>query len=399
MQAKYKTLQAFRFVLSLLLIPQEAPLHATPTLKELTLYTASAAAATYIGYLACSKPATCIPTFDSLQALSAIPIEQQSTSEIPIITIVDPVHSAPPSPRASTVAKGLIGIVEPTKPFILSVNNMQHMVTSGAAATTLRCDEPLWINICGWDPCSGRDTARGINENIRLTKRGLGNHIVHGPALFIALNDKRRVFNFGQDTDQKNIDFAYHQAEDKDIIWNARCKGASALLGWMQHYPSNARVRAIILESPTISLHYTCQDVSIRLTHSKIIGALIHRLFTFYYPNYSAEKAKEQEEIAPLQLDPNVPIFIGNIKKDPISSDTTITNLVKQLRKKSQNPIYYYVCQEPITHAYLNTSKEYQRVINAFLKQYNLPHNEELAQQGQELLELAQLRAENLKSE
>jgi len=72
---------------------------------------------------------------------------------------------------------------------------------------------------------------------------------------------------------------------------------------------------------------------------------------------------------------------------------------VKQLRKKSQNPIYYYVCQEPITHAYLNTSKEYQRVINAFLKQYNLPHNEELAQQGQELLELAQLRAENLKSE
>ncbi len=396
MHIKAKKKSFFTLVLSLLFIPQEMPIQAAPTLKEVTLYTAGAAATAYLGYLSLSKPAAFTPTIENLQILSATPKKQDIDSPLPVFQTETPVNSAPPTPRLSTVAKGLMGRRESLEPFIISVKNEQYEVTEGATALSFPGNEPLWIASCGWDPCSGRDLARGINENRRLATRYLGRHIIHGPALFIAHNDARCVFNFGQDTDQKNIDFAYQKAADRDVVLHGLCRGATAILGWMQHYQSDTNVRAIILESPATSLHSACQEVSLKFTHSKIPGALAHRLFSFYYPNYSSEKATQQEETSPLCLAQDVPIFIGNIKGDPISSHASVTALVKKLRKNSKNPIYYFISDESITHAYLNTSKQYQQVVNAFLKKYNLPYDDELASQGEEQLAQALSRAQEL---
>ncbi len=395
MHIKSKNLSFFLFLLNALLIPQESPVQASPLLKN--PYIIGTATTAYLGYLYCSTPATCTPTFEMLQMLSAIPVESQSFS-----------FSETTENRTSLISgllaitKGLMGIINPTDPFIISVKKFsseiyQHYrVVEGTAAATLPDSKPVWIAACGWDPCYGPDRSRGINENIRVAKRGLLNHIINGPALFLAQNDARCAFNFGQDTDQNNIDFAYHQAATKEVLLYGRCRGATAVLGWMQHRQSGKNVRAIILESPALSLHAACQDVSMRFTHSKVPGLLVHRLLAFYYPNYSPEKATKQEEIKPLLLAQDVPIFIGNIKQDSITSDHTVTNLVKQLRKISKNPIYYFISDESITHAYLSTSTAYQQAVNTFLKKYNLPCDENLAEQGQELLEKALLRAQEL---
>lgn len=396
MHIKKQRLPFFRFFfLSLLFASNEIPVQASPLLKN--PYIIGTATTAYLGYLYCSTPATCTPTIEMLQMLSAIPVENQSFS----FSETAKNHTSLIS-GLSTIAKGLMGVINPTDPFIISVKKnssetyQHYRVMEGTAAAALPDSKPLWIAACGWDPCYGPDRSRGINENIRVAKRGLLNHIINGPALFLAQNDARCAFNFGQNTDQNNIDFAYQQAATKEVILYGRCRGATAVLGWMQHYQSGKNVRAIILESPALSLHAACQDVSMRFTHSKVLGLLAHRLFAFYYPNYNHEKALQQEKITPLLLAQDTPIFIGNIKQDSITSDRTVTNLVKQLRKISKNPIYYFISDESITHAYLSTSTAYQQAVNAFLKKYNLPCDENLAEQGQELLEQARLRAQEL---
>jgi hypothetical protein len=126
----------------------------------------------------------------------------------------------------------------------------------------------------------------------------------------------------------------------------------------------------------------------------------LHALFSLYYPNYNAQKADVLAlvEKIPEHIPADVPIFIGNLKNDTLTSDETVTRLVTKLRQTlKKNPLYYFVSDDTkLKHASLSKSLAYQQAVNAFLKKYNLPHDPQLAQQGEGLLEQARKRAEEL---
>lgn len=374
------------------------PAKAILSLKEIALYSAGATVSSCFGYLYCSKPQEFIPTVENLQTISAMPLEYTDPTKTTLFESQSSVASIPST--AQTEAAELSSpSVAVQKPILITTPKRIYTLQQGIGACTLNNNEPVWIASCGWEPLTDYTQIRGINPNISQAKRYLDRHIFHGPSIFFVHNDNRRVFNFGQDTDQANIDFIYHQAADKNVIFHGLCRGATAILGWMQHYESSTNVRAIILESPAVSLKAACHDTGMCYGNSAITGVLTHALLSFYYPNYDSQKAEKQKEIEPLHIAKDVPIFIGNIKQDTVTSDKTVTTLVKELRKKSQNPIYYFICDDPtLVHAQLSKSKTYQQAVNAFLKKYNLPCDETLAEQGKELLENARLYAEKLKN-
>ncbi len=381
--------------ISLLMFAPTMQTEASPSLKKLALC-AGAAATTGFGYLYCSTPQGYTPTVETLQTLSAVPLESTDLTQKTLF------ESQTPVSFTSSILMGIGRTLFPTlthqeKPLLITAPDKIYTLQPGTASCTLNSDEPIWIASCGWTPGFDPDEIRGINPNIRLAKRYLGRNIIHGPALFIAHNDNRRIFNFGQDADQKNIDFIYHQVIGKKVIFHGLCRGATAILGWAQHYKNDHNICAFIFESPAVSLKDACLDKSMSVSKSKLAGALTHSLFSFYYPNYDPCKAEKQKEIEPLYIEKDVPIFIGTLKQDAYTSFATVTDLVQKLRKKSSNPLYYFVCDDPtLVHAQLSKSQSYQQAVNAFLKKYNLPHDQKLAEQGKELLEKARLQADEL---
>lgn len=391
------TIQSTRFLCSwmcITLLFQNKSTDALPSLKQISLYTASIAATSYIGYLSCSTPGEFTPTIENLFTLSALPIDsapEQKTLIQKDVTL-STLEKMPPAPIGNKKKEAL--------PCLLHIKNRTYQVQTGVSSATYLEKEPVWIASCGWDPISDRDLLHGINPNIRLAKRYLGRHIIHGPALFIAHNDDRRIFNFGQEIDQKNIDFMYHQIPPtRTVVLHGLCRGATAILGWLEHFSNTHNVGAVIFESPAVSLKAACLDAGKSFTHSQATGSCIHQLLAFYYPNYSKKIAQLQEKVTPLHINQNVPIFIGTIKQDTVTAEKTVTRLVQQLRTTTNNPIYYFICDDPtIQHARLSASKDYQKAVNAFLQRYNLPHDPELAAQGQQLLVVAQECAENLRA-
>ncbi|MDZ4123967.1 MAG: hypothetical protein U1E02_07290, partial [Hydrogenophaga sp.] len=288
-----------------LLIPHK-PIQATPPVSKLALYATSTLAATYLGYLSCSIPQEFTPTIENLRTLSAIPVKETDITQSANLFSAIPTFSPP----KGSVIRGFLGAKEPINPSLITIKNKTYMIQAGAAAAATH-DEPIWIASCGWDPCSEEDEMRGINPNINLAKRYLGRHIIHGPALFFAHNDDRRIFNFGQDIDQKNIAFMCHLTAGKKVILHGLCRGATAILGCIQNCEINNTICAIIFESPAVSLKAACRDTSINYSHSPLTGIFTHKLLSFYYPNYSPKKAKAQETISPLHIAKNVPLFIG----------------------------------------------------------------------------------------
>jgi len=374
----------------LLLIPNK-PTQAVPPASKLALYATSALAATYLGYLSCSIPQEFTPTIENLHTLSAIPVKDIDIAQSASFFSAIPKFSPP----KGSILLGLLGAKEPVNPSLITIKNTPYIIQMGAGAAIQ--EGPIWIASCGWDPRIEIEEMRGINPNIQLAKRYLGRNIIHGPALFFAHNDARRIF--GQETDQNNIDFMCRLVPGKKIL-HGLCRGATAILGYLQHYAVDNNVCAVIFESPAISLKTACRDYIKNNHYPDYINKFVHAFYTFYYPNYNPAKSEEHPAITTFNLPHNVPIFIGNLKGDTTTTDAMVTELVKELRQKTSNPIYYFVCDDPtLIHARLSASKEYQKAVNAFLKRYNLPHDEELALQGQELLATAQERAEQLKTE
>ncbi len=385
----------YSLFIALSILASNGQTKASPSLKKLALC-AGTAATTGFGYLYCSTPQGYTPTIETLQTLSAVPLENTDLTQKTLF------ESQTPVSFTSSIIMGISKTLFPTiahqeKPLLITASNKTYTLQPGTVSCALNTDEPIWIASCGWTPGFDPDEIRGINPNIRLAKRYLGRNIIHGPALFIAHNDSRRIFNFGQDADQKNIDFIYHQVTGKKVIFHGLCRGVTAILGWMQHYENDNNICAFIFESPAVSLKMACIDKSLSVSHSNLAGTFTHSLFSFYYPNYNPLKAEKQKEIESLHIAKDVPIFIGTLKQDAYTSFGTVTNLVRALRKKSSNPLYYFVCDDSmLVHAQLSKSKTYQQAVNAFLKKYNLPHDEKLAEQGQELLEKARIQANAL---
>jgi hypothetical protein len=78
-----------------------------------------------------------------------------------------------------------------------------YVIQAGTIAYKAPDTQPLWILSSGWSPATEDLSSPQGNPNGEFIRRFLKRNVVHGPCLTFVYNDTRRVFNFGQDTDQK----------------------------------------------------------------------------------------------------------------------------------------------------------------------------------------------------
>lgn len=353
MQKQRHTKNTYRFfcALSLSLFTPQTP--AFPSTTTCTLSGATLASV-YIGYRYLLIPNYNEPTLEILQPVSALPLDDSNTLDNP-------------------------------NPFIVKTATVPYRLQSGTEACVTQCAEPLWLLASGWKTLFDQMTNSRIESSYVGLRRYLKRNIFHGPSIAFIYQDDRRAFNFGQDLDQKTLNTLYEKTGNRELILYGLCRGALTILGWLENFENNNTIKAVILESPALSLKDICLEVgknSLNMTQ----GRLLHFLFKNYFPNYDSNNTSTLNALEKLHVTPETPFFIGHIKGDNITTDEKVSLLVKTLRATRTNPIYFFVCDEALDHGKLSRSQAYQQTVNAFLKKYDLPHDASLAEQGEESL-------------
>ena len=219
-------------------------------------------------------------------------------------------------------------------------------------------------------------------------------NVFHAPVITFDYPDDRELFNFGQKLDQKCLKFVYDQVLKQcplaQIVLFGSCRGAKCVLEFATKKPQN--LAAIILESPFISAKEMALQIGVK--YAPILpGAakMTYGIFCRYFPNFKDERENLR---ARLHRIPHVPIFIAHRTNDTLVSNRQVRDLVKRLKDSGQKDLYLFITNdESDNHARLMHLPEAQHAVNAFLQNYFLPHDGQLADRGGKVLTDAKNRA------
>lgn len=216
------------------------------------------------------------------------------------------------------------------------------------------------------------------------------------PVITFDYPDDRELFNFGQKLDQKCLDFIYQQVlkqcPNAKIVLFGSCRGAKCVLEYATKNPKH--LAGIIVESPFISAKE--MTLQIGMKYAPILpGAakLTYGIFKLYFPNF---KDSRETLRGRLHRIPDVPIFIAHRTNDTLVSNRQVHDVVKLLKKSGHKHVFLFTTtDESDNHARLMHLEPAQQTINAFLHHFGLPHDGELALQGEKLLATAKNRAKS----
>lgn len=233
------------------------------------------------------------------------------------------------------------------------------------------------------------------------TYRYIRENIIHGPCVTFDYFDSQGSISFGQDNEKEVLEVAYNETVSKnphaDIIYIGLCRGGRLGLDLASERPQN--LSAMILESPFISFH----DATYQIGRKHFFGApgsglFLYNFFRYWFPSYDPAQDSIMHKLKNIPAD--LPILIGHLKGDIVISEQILYQVLQEL--KGRNHIYLIVVEDQtkkLFHGKLSETKPFQLACNAFLAHYGKPHNSELAQQGQSLLEDARANAEKTPEE
>lgn len=220
-------------------------------------------------------------------------------------------------------------------------------------------------------------------------------NLIHTPCISFDYPDTINLLNFAQSLDLECLTTVLNNIpSDKKAIHVGTSRGATALLKQELLNTSDIHPAALVLESPFLCL----QDTATQLIKTSIWNLpfpswLAHTIFQWACPNYNSAEDNLKQLLPTISKD--VPIFIVHLKNDPYISDEAMFTMVHTLSQYNDN-IHLLVLTDKTRqacHGRLNIIKSYQRAANAFYKEYNLPHDETLAEEGEQLLQQAQVNA------
>jgi hypothetical protein len=227
-------------------------------------------------------------------------------------------------------------------------------------------------------------------------------YLIHTP--FISFNypdaiDKfyRVNYNetsFGQENEIGRLNKAYISAQSYcknycDIILWGLSRGASNVLIFAGLYKLN-NVKAIVVESP----YYTMSEVIESLMTKKGLswlplsyGETVTEFIFKRYLRSGWSPAKCLENIPK-----EIPILIICSEEDRLVPASTSINIYKKLVESGHKHTYIFVTGYGKHAAILQgpNGEQYQQVVNAFYKKYNLPYCATSAAQGESLLAFCQ---------
>jgi hypothetical protein len=200
--------------------------------------------------------------------------------------------------------------------------------------------------------------------------------------------------SFGQENEIARLYNAYQKTLEKhqgsDIILWGLSRGASNLCIFAGVYQLE-NVKAIVLESPYYTMGEVIASIMkkknldrwLPLSYGETVAEFIFKKYTRY--GYSPANCIEN-------ISKNIPIFIVCSEEDHLVPCSSSINVYKKLVETGNKDVYLFVTKHGKHAAILQgpEGENYQYVLNAFYKKYNLPYVASDAEKGEPLLKLCQ---------
>lgn len=226
-------------------------------------------------------------------------------------------------------------------------------------------------------------------------------YLLHTP--FVAFNypDATNKFyrvnynetSFGQGNEIGRLHKAYistmSRYENCDIILWGLSRGAANILIFAGLYDL-PNVKALVVESPYFTMGEVIESIMLRKNLSWLPLSYGETLAEFIFKRYTRHGWSPANCIE--NISKNIPIFIICSKEDRLVPFSSSINVYKKLIASGHKHTYIFVAEHGKHAAILQGSdgEQYQWVVNAFYKKYNLPHCPASAAQGESLLALCQ---------
>jgi fermentation-respiration switch protein FrsA (DUF1100 family) len=243
----------------------------------------------------------------------------------------------------------------------------------------------LFIVSCGY---KGYDNIAN-RGGILTAYKSVRDMIITSPCIIFDYPDGRKYSNFGQSLDEKCLELIYTKTREynptTDIVLIGECRGTQTILKLASRKLPN--IKALILESPMISVKGVTEHLANNYVRWLPYGHKIaYRILTWIYPNY---KEHEDDITTYLpQIPAELPILLIHTKNDKFVATSKVNKLIVDLHTSGHENVYYLLIEdEQAKHAALTYNSQFQYITHAFLKKYNLPHDEKQAMYGKELLE------------
>ena len=231
----------------------------------------------------------------------------------------------------------------------------------------------------------------GILEAYKYIKE----RIINGVCVTFDFPDLRQTVSFGQENEIACLRAVYQEViknnPDKKINYVAFCRGGTAGLDFATEHPKN--LATLTLESPLISFdvatHFFQKSYLYSIPYS---GAFMYNVIRYLFPAYQPKADNLLERVEKIPKD--MPIIIGHLRTDAVVSDSIIHQLMQKL--KDHKNVYLVVVNDTtkkLFHGQLNSAKVFSQACNAFYAINNATHNEQYAQEGMSLLEIAHANA------
>lgn len=273
---------------------------------------------------------------------------------------------------------------------------------------TIQENEPIFVYSRGY-----AGAKRAINPTRKEKQRGLcsipkrGGGIVVGSqwlkggiinstCVMFDYPDTRNYFDFGLKNDQQCLECVYKELSSKtdNIVFFGNCRGSKALLTYLSRSRPTG-VRAVILDAPFMDLDQFVQAISKNYgTYIPFSKKITKKIITDWHPNYCQKDDITLNDLKNIPTD--IPIFIGHLLGDSLVSNEMIKKMVQTLRDSGHKVYLLVIDDKTKSHSRLYQTKPFQQAVNAFLKQYGLPHDVQLADEGKAMLSHAYYTAEHI---
>lgn len=177
------------------------------------------------------------------------------------------------------------------------------------------------------------------------------------------------------------------QGENQNIVFFGVSRGASTIINFIGSN-NQIKVDAVILESPFDSVESIVENKikQMRLNWMPGIKKIGYHIMSFIFAKHKREGMRPIDMVSKIQRD--IPILIVCSQQDPLVPASSSIRLYRALIQAGHNHTYLLVTKEG-RHAKIISDADdttYKKVVHAFYKKYNLPHDNRYAQQGKNIL-------------
>lgn len=179
--------------------------------------------------------------------------------------------------------------------------------------------------------------------------------------------------------------------EDQDFVMIGMSRGATTILNFMSTYKPE-KIKAIVVESPFDSTHAVAKNMLSKVWLENVYGmqSIAHALVGVAFWQHSTLGIHAKDVVKDISKD--VPILLIASNQDvivPAQSTIALYNMIKQ---SGHQKVHLYRADLGPHGRFLKheNGRRYQNVVQAFYRNYGLPHDSRLADLGQADFEACQ---------